>query len=209
MSPTKKKNGREDMIEDNTTTTPYYAMGVFCTCMYPHLRKGLIPNLTQSYIDLEILGSISQGNEFCYQRNLEDIIGISHASIVNILKEMEAKGLIKRSTTEDNKRDKIVSMTKKGEEVLAWHLDRMERYEKILYDGISKEELELHAKITWKMSNNLMDASKREFRNMPSFDEFRKENGANVPTVMNSESQDAFLKMIRCLKEIELEMTKE
>jgi len=191
---------------DKENTTPYYAMGVFCTCMYPHLCKGLIPEITQSYIDLEILGSISQGNEFCYQRNLEDIIGISHASIINILKKMESKGLIMRSTTDDNKRDKIVSMTPKGEEVLAWHLDRMERYEKIMYAGISEEELELHSKITWKMSENLMYASEREFNSMPTFDEFERKMEAGVPAVMSAKRQKAYLNMIRCLKEIELEM---
>jgi len=193
---------------DNENTTPYYAMGVFCTCMYPHLCRGLVPQLTQSYIDIEILGTISQGNEFCYQRNLVDIIGISHTGIVNILRNMESKGLIKRRTTKDNKRDKIISLTRKGKEVLAWHLDRMERYEKIMYAGISEEELELHAKLTWKMSDNLMYASERDYSSMPTFDEFERDREAGVPDVMSAKRQNAYLKMIRCLKEIEMERKK-
>lgn len=193
----------DSMDEKNTTTTPYHAIDVFCTCMYPHIRKGIIPGLTRSYIYMEIIAVLSQGKEFCYQRNLEDIIGISHAGIANVLKDMETKGLITRKTRPDNKRDKIVSLTQKGEEVLAWHLDRIRRFEEIMYAGISEEELRAHARLTWKMSENLMDAPERVFKSMPTFEEFQREDGVKTPEVMSGENQSAFLKMIRTLKDME------
>ena len=92
------------------------------------------------------------------QRKIQDILDIKSGSLSEIVRKMEADGLIIREKHEEDKRNIYIKITEKGRVKIEKDLARMKKEEEILFNSLSEEEqkqfYELCSKLlqSWKMS---------------------------------------------------------
>ena len=81
------------------------------------------------------------------QKDISDYFGICHTSVIDIMKNLERKGFIRREVNPDNARYRCVSLTEKGKQVYMKHqkfheelvksiVDRLDEREKILLEKV-------------------------------------------------------------------------
>lgn len=76
---------------------------------------------------------------------------------------LEEKGLVCRSTNDQNRRKKLVSLTEKGEETYGRICEIYQAWNDICYRGFSEDERNLNRAFIERISQNVL--------------EFKKENG--------------------------------
>ena len=110
------------------------------------------PSPTQIRI---VLFLIEHKNEIISQKDIENHLKLSRATVSDVLNTMEKNGYIKKvASSEDARANNIVlndialEMHKKAEE-------EMEKINKILQQNISKEDLDTFIKVTNLMNENL------------------------------------------------------
>ncbi len=80
---------------------------------------------------------------------------IDKGMVAKTLDRLEKKGLIMRRQNPDNKRENILSLQQEGIDVFHMMSDILEEWNKILYEGISKEDIECLKRVTGKMVENV------------------------------------------------------
>ena len=98
---------------------------------------------------------IDHKNDEIYQKDLEKVLGITRATVSDVLNTMEKNNFIKRESSNNDKRtNKIViqkealDCMKKGEEII-------KELEKIIIKDISIEDLKIFNEVLNKMNENL------------------------------------------------------
>ncbi len=92
------------------------------------------------------------------QRKIQDILDIKSGSLSEMVRKMEADGLILREKQEEDKRNIYIKLTQKGRVKIEQDLARMKKEEEILFNALSEEEqeqfYELCSKLikSWRMS---------------------------------------------------------
>jgi DNA-binding MarR family transcriptional regulator len=74
-------------------------------------RHGLTP------ARFDMLYVIDQ-EEFCFQRSLQDVLGVSAATVSRMLRSLRRLGLVESAVNEDDRRTKLVALTELGDAVL-------------------------------------------------------------------------------------------
>ena len=87
---------------------------------------------------------------------------LDKGAIAKTLSKLESKGLVTRTINENNKREKIVSLTKHGKQSMDSMLKVLNEWHDCMFDGISKEEIMLLNNITEKMAENATKALNKE-----------------------------------------------
>lgn len=90
------------------------------------------------------------------QRDLEDILMVSHPTIVGLMRRLQAKGLIVVSDREGN-RSKTVSLTDAGRAVADDVRGDIRRMEETLVRGIGEEDMERLRVLLSRMHGNLAE----------------------------------------------------
>lgn len=99
-----------------------------------------------NYLDREI-----------YQKDIQKALNISGATMSELLKKLEKKGMIERKRVEEDDRLKKIVPTSHAI-MMKENLNRdIQNIEKKLVSEISEEELEVYLKVTKKMITNLME----------------------------------------------------
>ena len=91
------------------------------------------------------------------QKDIQDYMGISHPTTVNILRLMKDKGFIETSTSKTDKRMRIVSLTGREESFVTEVIRRRKQMEKQLVRGLSDREQENLHRYLQKMYQNITD----------------------------------------------------
>lgn len=111
---------------------------------------------TPSPLQAKILGYlIKNTKKQIYQRDLEEVLGVSRATISEALLTMERNGIVERVISKDDARVKQIKLTKNSKKR---HQEMKEKFNTLneeLLDGISDEEIEEVSSILKKMINNL------------------------------------------------------
>ena len=89
------------------------------------------------------------------QKDIAERFGISAAAVAMTLKKMEADGYISREVSEKDNRFNELHLTDKGREALGQSRTIMKEIDDIVYNGITKEEIEGFIAVIEKMQNNL------------------------------------------------------
>lgn len=121
-------------------------------------EKKEIPTPTQMRIVDYILNNIEK--EEIYQKEIEDALNLSKATISDVLNRMERKGLIERDVTLQDTRRKTIRLSKKAREVFERNQEKLEQLEKKAEENISEEELTLFFHTIEKMIENLKQEKK-------------------------------------------------
>lgn len=99
-----------------------------------------------NYLDREI-----------YQKDIQKALNISGATMSELLKKLEKRGMIERKRVEEDDRLKKIVPTSHAI-MMKENLNRdIQNIEKKLVSEISEEELEVYLKVTKKMITNLME----------------------------------------------------
>lgn len=80
---------------------------------------------------------------------------IDKGMIAKTLTKLEQKEIITRAQNLENKRENIISLTEKGRDILKIMSGVLEEWNEIIYDGMSKEEIECVKHLTGKMVENV------------------------------------------------------
>ena len=73
-------------------------------------------------------------------RALQDTLGVAHPTVVGLIRRLEKKGLVEVRVAKEDRRMRIVSLTKKAGEMLAKVPPQTELIESQLLAGLSDEE---------------------------------------------------------------------
>ena len=90
-----------------------------------------------------------------YQKEIEKEFGLRPPTATEVLKNLEAEGLIVRVPDETDARYKKIVFTEKAEQIRTVLRREIEESETLLLTGITEEEREIFMKITEKMLENL------------------------------------------------------
>ena len=92
-----------------------------------------------------------------FQKTIEEEFDIRRSSVTIVLSLMEKNGLIERVSVCEDARLKKIILTDKGIEVHKSVYKEIEIVESIIYDSLSKEELELFSEILERLSKKIAD----------------------------------------------------
>ncbi|HJA64687.1 MarR family transcriptional regulator [Lachnoclostridium sp. An169] len=90
-----------------------------------------------------------------YQKEIEKEFGLRPPTATEVLKNLEAEGLIVRVPDETDARYKKIVFTEKADKIRNVLRREIEESEALLLTGITEEEREIFMKITEKMLENL------------------------------------------------------
>lgn len=110
------------------------------------------PTITQARIMSYIL---EHKKEEIYQKDLEKTLGLSRATVSEVLGTMEKRGLIIRLQNPNDSRTKQIILTEKIPEKQKEFQENIDKIEKTITDGIPLEELEQFSLTLEKMKSNV------------------------------------------------------
>ncbi len=99
------------------------------------------------------------------QNTLSDIsahFGVRHTSVIHVLKILEKKGFIYKSTSHDA-RSKIIVLSEYGQQIISEVSEKGSLLNKIIFRGLSEEELHLLEKMLKQIYENLESDAFRNF----------------------------------------------
>ena len=76
-----------------------------------------LKNYNITFSQLQVLLVIKENNNIC-QKEIASLLKIKHTSLIDILKILERKELIIKSTSDDNAKYNEISLTKKADEMI-------------------------------------------------------------------------------------------
>ena len=77
------------------------------------------------------------------QKKLQELMNVSHPTMVGLIQRLEANGFVKTTVDEEDKRNKIVERTAKAEAFGSETNEARIRMDKAMLTGICKEEKEI------------------------------------------------------------------
>ncbi len=102
----------------------------------------------------DILGYLLEHDE-CSQVELAESLGVSAASIATSLKRMSKAGFIERFQDENDRRINRIKITEKGKEIFLDGKKECDKVDKIMFSGLSKDEIILFSDILSRIAENL------------------------------------------------------
>lgn len=103
-----------------------------------------------------LLMTLSEG-EFESQAELAAVLEISTATVAVSLKKLERDGYIQKTTKKDDSRAKFVSLTEKGEDIVARSREIFTYMDQSVIQGFSEEELVTLRKFLKQMYDNVKE----------------------------------------------------
>lgn len=123
-----------------------------------YLRK---ENLTGAQMDL-LCFLYYHKDKAVSQKDISAYLDIQHTSTIDILRNLERKQFISRVVNPENARYRLISITPKGEEVIAFLGKIRQQMDEILFAGFSEEELSLFASYLQRVYDNLEQPTARK-----------------------------------------------
>ena len=93
-------------------------------------------------------------NEEIYQKNLENVLKLTRATVSGVLQTMEKNSLIERVVDSNDTRGKKIILNKEAEEIFKKNKIKLDKVEEILKKDIDKDSLETFFKVIIKMKEN-------------------------------------------------------
>lgn len=88
-------------------------------------------------------------------KEIAQVMGSSHQNVKQILLKLESKGFVEIMVDEDDKRKQRVVLTEKTREFCDSHEEGSDRIICRIFEGISKEQLEITIQTIMQMESNL------------------------------------------------------
>ena len=111
------------------------------------------PTITQA----RIMDYILEHEEDVYQKDLEKALNLRRATVSEVLRTMEKKGLIKREKNKMDARSKKIILLKNSKNCHSKITNNIIQLEEVLTQNITQEELEIFTTVLKKMQDNIKD----------------------------------------------------
>ena len=111
-----------------------------------------IPRPTQMKI-LDYI--IEHRDENIYQRDIEEMLKVSRATVSDVLQTMEKNGLIERVTSPNDSRVKQIILQDKAKSIFKRNYEKILKVNETIIKDISDEELQAFSKTLEKMVKNI------------------------------------------------------
>lgn len=93
----------------------------------------------------------------CTQEDVCAYFDMDKGRIARNLSELEEKGLVCRVVNEKNKRQKLVSLTEEGHQIMVEADKVFMEWDRICYSGFTEEERRLHQNFVKRIAENAME----------------------------------------------------
>jgi len=111
-------------------------------------------SINQSELDvLAALYYVSDGSFSLTPTQLYDVMLFSSGGMTKLLKKLESRNFIRRVDNKEDKRSKLVQITKQGQEVTSKALKNIVAYEDKYFSKLDLKEQEMFKKLIYKMLN--------------------------------------------------------
>lgn len=137
------------------TANPMMIM-IFINQMHRKKLERLLEGTGLHRAQHRLLMTLSEG-EFESQAELAAVLEISTATVAVSLKKLERDGYIQKTTKKDDSRAKFVSLTEKGEDVVARSREIFAYMDQSVIRGFSEEELVILRKFLKQMYDNVKE----------------------------------------------------
>ena len=107
--------------------------------------------------DLTYLANIFY-NQNCSQKDLAEALFVSESNVTQIIRRLEKNGLVTKEVDEKNKSRRILSLTKKGKELLFTLLKEIYEGEAIFFEKYAPEDVEKFKKMLYDYSQAAINA---------------------------------------------------
>lgn len=95
-----------------------------------------------TYTQATVIGYLNlKKDTLVFQKDIEINLGLTHPTVSSILKRLEEKSLIKTEVYEEDKRLKKITLTKNSYEILGQIQSKIDEMGKLLFSGISSDEI--------------------------------------------------------------------
>ena len=111
-------------------------------------------------VDVKLLYYLSQPHKSCSLKELSGILNIGKSTLMRAITRLLAKNLIVINDEERESDTKEYIVTREADNVIAEILFTINDFEMIVYDGFSKEEIELYERLNEKRNQNIQNALK-------------------------------------------------
>ena len=129
-------------------------IGIYRRCELLYIRSEFEKYALQP-LEGKILYFLRKG--CCTQEDVCIYFDMDKGRIARTLSELEDKGLVCRVVNENNKRQKLVSLTLQGNQVLS-EIDRIfEKWDAVCFSGFTEEERRLYQDIVKRIAENAME----------------------------------------------------
>ncbi|WP_417039408.1 MarR family winged helix-turn-helix transcriptional regulator [Clostridium porci] len=98
----------------------------------------------------------------CTQEEIGQHFNIDKGRIARALSELEERELVCRKVNQQNKRQKLVSLTTEGEQIVSEIDAIFRRWDEICYDGFSEEERRLYQDFVKRIADNVIEYRHRQ-----------------------------------------------
>ncbi|NCB73133.1 MAG: MarR family transcriptional regulator [Clostridia bacterium] len=98
---------------------------------------------------------IKSQDKVIIQKDIEEFLELKHPTVIGILQRMEAKGIIVSSVDQQDKRQKIITLTDAAFELEKRIADHVEDAEQRMAEGMTKEELDEIKRLLYKVYKNI------------------------------------------------------
>ena len=137
------------------TANPMVIM-IFINQMHRKKMERLLEGTGLHRAQHRLLMTLSEG-KFESQAELAAVLEISTATVAVSLKKLERDGYIQKTTKKDDSRAKFVSLTEKGEDVVARSREIFAYMDQSVIRGFSEEELVTLRKFLKQMYDNVKE----------------------------------------------------
>ena len=137
------------------TANPMVIM-IFINQMHRKKMERLLEGTGLHRAQHRLLMTLSEG-KFESQAELAAVLEISTATVAVSLKKLERDGYIQKTTKKDESRAKFVSLTEKGEDVVARSREIFAYMDQSVIRGFSEEELVTLRKFLKQMYDNVKE----------------------------------------------------
>lgn len=96
------------------------------------------------------------------QEEIGQNFDIDKGRIARALAELEERGMVCRRVNQKNKRQKMVTLTSQGEQIVLELEAIFRKWDEICYAGFSEEELRLHQDFVKRIAENAVEYRRRQ-----------------------------------------------
>lgn len=89
------------------------------------------------------------------QEDLCELIDVDKGRIARALSKLEEMGLVKRTVNSNSRREKIVELTDKGNQILEVIAEIYKDWGTICFEGFSEEEIEIYSGFLARIAENV------------------------------------------------------
>lgn len=126
-----------------------------------HPRGGCNISNLETYTMMYLLRTKQKRKEQINVSLLAEKTNVSMQSVSRTLKNLEAKGYIRREVDRNNRRNTLISLSEEGEKVLTFERERMDEYFYRIFSHFTNEELRSFISLQNKLCTAVLEEEEK------------------------------------------------